>query len=183
VADVVEDDLPTLALGQGSVVSIDALGLDAPGTVTTIAPSTEASTASVVTFPVTVTLDDPDARIRPGMSADVEITVASATDAIAIPAVALQGTSGGYVVEVQTADGGTEARAVTVGLMTETLAEITSGLAEGDAVVVGTSADRIVTDSGQQGGFGGPGGFGSGLGGGGVRFVGGPPQGGPGGGD
>ena len=176
VADVVEDDLPTLAVGQGAVVSIDALGLDAAGTVTTIAPSTEATTDSVVTFPVTVTLDDTDARIKPGMSADVEITVASAPDAITVPAVALQGTTGSYLVQVATTDGASQPRVVEVGLVTETLAEITSGLSEGEAVVVGTSADRVTTDGAEQGGgFGGPGGLAGG-------FTGGPPPGGFGGG-
>ncbi len=73
VADVVESDVDSLAVGQPAVVSIDALGLDVDGTVTSISPSTTGSTSSVVTFPVEVTLNDPPASVRSGMSSDVEI--------------------------------------------------------------------------------------------------------------
>ena len=163
IADVVESDISSLQVGQPATVTIDAVGSDVPGTVTSIAPSTAGGTSSVVTFPVTVTLTDPSSIVRPGMSSDVEITIADAPGVVAVPAVALHGGRGGYTVSVVNADGSVEARPVTVGLVTETLAEIQSGVTEGEAVVVGTSADRIASaDSANAdtGGFGGPGGIG-----------------------
>ena len=94
-----------------------------------------------MTFPVTVTLEDPIEPIQPGMSADVEITIAQAADVVTVPLRRSPrhrpATSSG-----RGRDGGVEPRAVTVGLVTETLAEIQSGLAEGEPVVVGTSAER-----------------------------------------
>jgi RND family efflux transporter MFP subunit len=162
VADVVESDIASVAVGQSAVVGIDALGIDVPGTVTSIAPSTDGGTSSVVTFPVTVTLDEPDASVRSGMSADVSITIAEATGVVAVPVAALQGFGGSYGVEVVLDDGTTELRPVSVGLVTETLAEVTSGVEEGEEVVVGTAATQVTTDDDSSGGFpaGGPaGGF------------------------
>jgi macrolide-specific efflux system membrane fusion protein len=159
IADVVESDVDSLAVGQPAVVSIDALGLDVEGTVTSISPSTTGSTSSVVTFPVTVTLSDPPASVRSGMSSDVEITIAEAADVVAVPAAALSGSDGNYSVRVATAAGGVEPRSVSVGLVTESLAEIQSGVAAGEEVVVGTATDRTSTSDGDEPGFGGPGGF------------------------
>ncbi len=145
VADVVESDISSVAVGQPAVVSIDALDLDVAGTVTSVAPTTTGTTSSVVTYPVTVTLSDPAETIRPGMSSDVEITIAQAADVVAVPAVALMGSNGNYAVRVATSGGGVEIRPVTVGLVTETLAEIQSGLTAGEQVIVGTSADRVTS--------------------------------------
>ena len=77
-ADVTESDLPSVKVGQAATVTIAALGLDEPGTVTAVSPSTTATSGSVVSFPVTVTLTDPDAAIRAGMSTDVTISIAQA---------------------------------------------------------------------------------------------------------
>ncbi|MFV2064783.1 MAG: efflux RND transporter periplasmic adaptor subunit [Chloroflexota bacterium] len=177
VADVVESDVSSLALGQTAMVSIDALELDVPGTVTSIAPSTDGGTSSVVTFPVTVTLIDPDPAIKPGMSTDVEITIAEAPGVVAVPVLALRGSQGAYTIAVASPDGGMETRQVTIGLVTESLAEVRSGILEGESVIVGTDTARVISDE-QAGGFGGPGGFGGGFrglqgGGGGFRGGGG----------
>ena len=172
VADVVESDVSSVEVGQPAVVSIDALDTEVAGTVTSVSPTTTGDGSSVVTFPVTVTLTDPGEAVRSGMSSDVEITLAEAADAVTVPAVALMGSDGQYMVRVVASDGSVEMRAVTVGLVSETLAEVQSGLAEGEAVIVGTDTDRTgtadeVTD------FAGPGGF-EGLGG---LSGGAPPQG------
>ena len=52
------------------------------------------------------------------MSADVTIVVAQAADAVAVPAIAVSGTSGSYTVRVLGTDGTVETRSVEVGLMT-----------------------------------------------------------------
>ncbi len=163
VADVVESDVSSVEVGQPAVVSIDALDTEVAGTVTSVSPTTTGDGSSVVTFPVTVTLTDPGEAVRSGMSSDVEITLAEAADAVTVPAVALMGSDDQYMVRVLATDGSVEMRAVTVGLVSETLAEVQSGLAEGEAVIVGSDTDRTgtadeVTD------FAGPGGF-EGLGG------------------
>ena len=111
----------------------------------------------MVSYPVVVTLTDPPATLRSGMSADVTITIASATNVLTVPAEALRGTDGDYRVLILDADGQPQAQAVEVGLVTNTAAEIKSGLAEGQEVVTGTSSasSGTTTTPGFGGGFGG----------------------------
>jgi macrolide-specific efflux system membrane fusion protein len=152
--DVVESDLADVKVGQAAKVAVSAVDADIDGTVSAISPVANADSGSgVVSYPVTVTLTEPPATLRSGMSADVTITVASATNVLTVPAAALRGTEGDYSVLLLGADGQPQAQPVEVGLVTNTSAEIKSGLTEGQAVVTGTSAAQTSTSA--NGGFGG----------------------------
>lgn len=164
--DVVESDLSDVKVGQTADVTIGALDADVTGTVTAISPIAGDASSGVVSYPVTITLSDAPADARAGMSADVTVTIASATNVLTVPASALQGTGGDYRVLILGADGTPVATPVEVGLVSSTLAEITSGLDEGTAVVTGTASDLAGTDQGNGGGFVG-GGVGVPIGGGG----------------
>jgi HlyD family secretion protein len=72
-----------------------------------------------------------------GMTADVEVIAAQARGALLVPVEALHETSPGqYTVVVVRSDGTLETRAVTVGLMDPTNAEILSGLELGETVSI-----------------------------------------------
>lgn len=157
--DVVESDLVGIELGQEATVTIDALGTEAEGTVTAISPVAGDGSSGVVAFPVTVTLTQAPANARAGMSADVTITIASATGVLTVPSSALQGSDGDYAVMTLGADGTPQRQPVGVGLLTSTTAEITSGLTEGTAVVTGTAADLIGTATQGNGRFSNGGGI------------------------
>jgi HlyD family secretion protein len=169
---VTEDDILDLAVGQEATVAISATGDTAIGTVTSVSPVASTSGSStVVSYTVIVTLDEAagttaakgsdapavataaaspattSAAPLPGMSAEITIVIAEATDALAVPAIALSGTAGSYTVRVLNSDGTVEARSVDVGLIASDYAQITGGLAEGEAVVTGSSADRTSTSS------------------------------------
>jgi macrolide-specific efflux system membrane fusion protein len=152
---VVESDIASITLGQTASVTIAALG-SAPleGTVASIAPSGSATgNNGVVSFAVAVTLTDAPAGLRPGMSADVTITTATAPGVLAIPSRALNGAAGAYRVRVIGADGTISVKDVVVGLITDSLAEIKSGLQAGERVVTGTSsAQNQATTTGGGGG-------------------------------
>jgi RND family efflux transporter MFP subunit len=155
--DVVESDLASVEVGQTAMVSIDAVGADVTGTVTAISPlATEGG--SIVSYPVTVVLDETPEDAHDGMSADVTITTATADGVLTVPTAALQGTEGNYRVRTLAADGTVTAVPVEVGLATASLAEITSGLSAGTTVVTGTASDLAGTTTTGTGGFGGPGG-------------------------
>jgi macrolide-specific efflux system membrane fusion protein len=158
-ADFTETDLPSLKLDQPATVTIDAIGAAVPGKVVAIAPSAASSSGSVVTYSVTIELNEPPAAARPGMSAKAAVTTAEAAGVISVPAVALNGSAPSYTVLVVGADGSTESRNVTVGLVTSSQAEIQSGLQAGEAVVIGTTAALNQTTT-TSGGFGLPGGGG-----------------------
>jgi membrane fusion protein, macrolide-specific efflux system len=173
-AEVVETDVSSMKLQQPATVTVSAIGANLDGTVTAIAPTattgSSGSSSSVVSYAVTVALANPPVTLRAGMTADVTITTASATNVLAVPAAALRGSADNYTVLVMGAAGTPEARPVTVGLITSSLVEIKSGLSAGDVVVTGTnSTQRTTTGTG----IGGGGGFNV-TGGGGGTFRGGP---------
>ena len=155
--DVVESDLASVEVGQTATVSIDAVGADVTGTVTAISPLATQG-GSVVSYPVTVVLDETPEDAHAGMSADVTITTATAEGVLTVPTAALQGTEGNYRVRTLAVDGTVTAVPVEVGLATASLAEITSGLSAGTTVVTGTASDLAGTSTTGTGGFGGPGG-------------------------
>jgi membrane fusion protein, macrolide-specific efflux system len=151
--DVVESELADVEVGQKASVTIDAIGATVEGTVTAISPTAGDSTSNVVAYPVTVTLEETPADARPGMSADIAITIASATDVVTVPSSALQGAEGDHAVLTLGADGNPQRVPVQVGLITNATAEITSGLEAGTPVVIGTTTDLIGTSN--SGGFSG----------------------------
>ena len=152
--DVVESDLAAIKTGQTANISVTAISATLTGTVTAISPTASTSSQGVVSYPVTITIQDPPATARAGMSADVTITTASATNVLVVPASALQGTTGNYTVLVLEANGTTRRIPVEVGLVTNATAEIKSGLSEGMNVVTGTTADLLGTNT-NNGRFGG----------------------------
>ena len=159
---VVESDITSISIGQQATVTISAINATLNGTVGSIAPSSSSSSGSngVVQYAVEITLDAPPQTLKPGMSADISIVTASASAVLAIPSRALSGSVGNYTVRVVGADGTVSTVAVTVGLVTSSLAEIQSGLQAGDRVVTGTSSTQQTGTGG--GGFGGIGGLGGG---------------------
>ncbi len=161
-ATVTETDYPSLKVGQAVTVSITALDKTATGTVKEIDPTgTSSGTGGVVSYPVIVSIDPVPDGTASGMSADIEVVTAEASDVLSVPATALNGRDGNYAVRVLGADGVPTATAVEVGLVTSSLAEIKSGLTEGQTVVTGTSTAQTGAAATTGGG---------GLGGGGLGF-------------
>ena len=156
---VVESDIAAIKVDQEATVAIAALDASLVGKVVSIDPvGTASGTNGVVTFAVNVKLASPPAGLRPGMSADITIVAASATNVIAIPSRALSGTADAYTVRVMAGDGSVSVRDVEVGLVTSSLAEIKSGLQAGERVVTGTSTTQNTTTTGGAGGGTFPGG-------------------------
>jgi len=175
-ASVVESDLSSVKVGQKVAITVSAVNASLTGTVASIAltPSTTSGSSSVVSYPVTVSIDGTNDQLRSGMSSDVSITVAQAANVRVVPTAALSGSNGNYVARVLAADGSVTAAVVEVGLVTTSGAEIRSGLSEGQTVVTGTVSSTTTgtgaTNNGNRGvtgGFGGGGFGGGGFGGGG----------------
>jgi len=142
-ATVTETDLPSVKVGQAATLRINALGVTAAGTVIAISPQGSVSgSTGVVSYPIAIALHTPPPGTTAGMSAQVAVVIAQAKNVLAVPAIALNGSAGHYVVRVLDASGRPHDRSVGVGLVTASLAQITSGLAAGDLVVTGTTAPR-----------------------------------------
>lgn len=157
-ASVVESDVAKMAVGQTADVSIAAVDADLTGKVKSIAPTATGNTSgNVVDYAVTISLQNPPTGVRAGMTADVTITIASADNVLTVPAAALRGTTGNYSVLVMGADGTPTPQGVEVGLVTNTTAEIKSGLSEGQQVVTGVANAQTGNPTVTNGGFGGGG--------------------------
>jgi HlyD family secretion protein len=152
--EVAESEVVALALGQTAVVRVDALP-DTPlaGRVAEIG-SSGVKTGDVVKFRVKGALDRPDPRVRPGMTAKVEITTRTAGQAVAVPQQAVQtrwldekgkevqrregDTSQRELSAVYVLVGGKAARReVKTGVHDELWVEVSEGLAEGDEIITG----------------------------------------------
>jgi multidrug efflux pump subunit AcrA (membrane-fusion protein) len=158
-----ETDLQNLKIGQAAAITINALtDTKYTGKVSKISETGTYANGNS-TFTVTITLDK-TANVKIGMSADVEIVTASATDAVAVPIEAVTGSGDQAVVTVVKSDGTTSPVSVKLGLANDAYVQITSGLAAGDTIQYTVKTSN---SSGNTGGFG-RGGTGSmqGLGGG-----------------
>jgi macrolide-specific efflux system membrane fusion protein len=159
VAAFTETDLPSLQVGQAADITINATGQTTTGKVISISPTaaTAGSGSSVVTYDVDIALDQVPPGTTAGMTAQASVTTASASNAIAVPPTAIDGTTGNYYVQVLGSSGQPQDVPVQVGLIGSSLAQITSGLTAGEQVVVGTSSS-LQSSSASGGGFGGLGG-------------------------
>ncbi|RQQ05721.1 macrolide transporter subunit MacA [Burkholderia stagnalis] len=86
---------------------------------------------------------NPGHRLRISMTAQVNILLGSARNALSIPAAALgaKDKDGRSAVRVLRADGTLDTRAVRTGINTNVKVEVLAGLKEGERVVIGDAAD------------------------------------------
>ncbi len=168
VLSVDEVDLDQIAVGQETVIRLESWpDAQISGQVATIAPtSANEAGSSLVTFPVYLTLGETDLPIRVGMTANAELELARRENTLLVPngAIQVDRSNGTYsVILVQTNEQGLplyETVPVTIGLRDSDNTEVTSGLAEGDEVLIpDPTADDLFTP-GQGPGGGGPGGGG-----------------------
>jgi macrolide-specific efflux system membrane fusion protein len=165
-ADFAEADATKLTTGMAARVTWNALtGATATGKVTSIDP-TATTNNNVVSYGVVVDLTTLPKGIRIGQSTNVVVTTASKQNVLAVPSTAVSGAGTIGVVTVY-ANGTTRRRPVGIGLVGDTLTEITSGLQAGDEVVLPTVTSSGTTTNPFGGGLGGLGGGGLGGGGGG----------------
>lgn len=160
--DVSEIDVDKVQIGQEAEVTLDAIpGNIYHGKVTDIA-TVSTTTSGAVNFTVTVEITDADARVRPGMTAEVKIAVGKQEDVLLIPLQAIQTENGQQVVYVQQPGQAPMAVPVELGISSEEYSALVSGeIKEGDPVVLNPAAMNGDTNQGMM--FGpGPGGPGGG---------------------
>jgi len=105
-AEVDETDVVTVRPGQEAAITVDAIpDVEFPGTVATVGNSgrgrSRGSTDQAVNFEVTVRFRDADPRLRPGMTADVEIRTETRRGVLTVPIQALVARSRGSVLDLR----------------------------------------------------------------------------------
>ena len=169
-----ESDAVKVSPGQPATVTVDALpGQELGAHVIEVAP-VSTTNSGVVSYNVTLQLDQSASGLRPGMTASAQVVVAQAEGAVTISPAALSRSGGQQTVTVLRA-GRKVVQPVVVGVRGDNAVEILAGLEPSDRVLITstTFASAAATGglrSGATGvGGGGPGGgFGGGGGGGGL---------------
>ena len=140
-AHVNQADVPRLKVNQVVEVTVEAVpGLSVTGVVERIAPQATIKN-NIKGFAARILLRNVDPRIRPGMTANIKIPVASADNVAAVPLAAVfterDPETGQFerFVYVQH-DGTAEKRNVKVGVSDFFYAEIQSGLSAGEVVLL-----------------------------------------------
>ncbi len=130
-----ELDVASVKLGQAANITLDALPNEqVTGSVTFISPISTIR-AGIVSYATTITLENPSAELKDGMSATAEVVVERRDNVLLVPNTVIQGTLQNPMVVVFV-DGKQEQRQITLGLSDGFNTEVLSGLEEGEEVVV-----------------------------------------------
>lgn len=173
-----EKDIAKIAVGQSANVTYPAFpDIVSQGTVTAIASVANSDSSyggGSVTFNVDILIEAPDARLKPGMTAEVSVVTEQLDDVVMVPTMALMTEDGeNYYVNLATDNEGKETRRVKVTVVTQNDNEAVIGktqvkrddqgneinadipetkLRDGDTIVVDTGAGATA-DGGASGGM------------------------------
>jgi membrane fusion protein (multidrug efflux system) len=121
------------AVRPGSAVTFSVDEGDAvDGRVYAIEPRIDQTTR---TLQVRATASNPSGRLRPGSFAEITVRLSRQAQAITVPSEAVVPQTGGKAAVFVAASGKAEQRSVGVGIRTNRVVQITSGLAPGDTVI------------------------------------------------
>jgi RND family efflux transporter MFP subunit len=137
VIPVPESAVSRVRLGSSVDVTVQSLNKTVSGTVARFAGRLDTETR---TMRVEVDVPNPRGELVPGMYADATLVLQDARGAIVAPVQAIDRTETGARVLVVGRDEKLEARNVSLGLEDADRVEVTSGLREGDMVVIGSRA-------------------------------------------
>jgi len=136
-----EIDIAMVQLGQEANILLDALpDEEVKGEVAFISP-VGTTLAGVVSYDTTITLENPAAELRDGMSATAEVIIERRDDVLFIPNRALRGNWENPKVLVLV-DEQAEEREITLGLTDGINTEVLSGLEEGEKVELPASGEQ-----------------------------------------
>jgi len=136
-AGVNEVDVGKIRLGQDVVIDVDAYpNVKYSGLITHIAPAAR-DEQGVKIFDVEIDIIDSDERLRPGMTANIEIQGDHKTDILTVPVEAVFKKQGRYVAYVfDGSENEPVEREVVTGISNISSVEIMEGLEEGETVTL-----------------------------------------------
>lgn len=144
VADFAEADAADISVGDAARVTFEALpGIEAQGQVTAIATASSTSTSGLVTYEVRLALSEVPAGVLPGMTASIAVTVDEATGVLVLPQGAITTEAGTSRVELLGAENSRTVVEVTTGVQGDVTTEVTTGVGEGDVIVIPSADDGV----------------------------------------
>ena len=153
LASVDESGIGKIRVGQRVNVSADSYPGEAfEATVNRVA-TTGTEVSNVVTFEVKIEVTSANkAKLKPGMTANVDIITATADDALIVPVAAIYLVARDNKVTVQAAPGKTTEETVTTGLTDGDDQQILSGLSQGQTVIVKDETPSRFANNAKKGG-------------------------------
>ncbi len=153
-----EGEVAKVKLGLVANITIDAVGAARmTGRVTSLDPIATIQ-SGVPVYGVDVTIDLPNAQVKPGMTGTATVIVASKQGVLTVPNLAIRTAANRRYLQVLK-DGEAVDAEVTFGIANDTTTEVMSGVAEGDLVVLPAARTTATARPGVGGGGlgGGPG--------------------------
>jgi RND family efflux transporter MFP subunit len=144
VIPVPESSVRYIRVGDPVDVLVPSLNRRFPGKVTRFSVDVREDTRTMHTE---VDVPNPDRLLIPGMYAEATLTLEARDNVLAVPLEAVNYVGDQTTVDVVSPSGKVEDRVVTVGLQTSTDAEVVSGVAEGESVIV---SDRSGLSPGEE---------------------------------
>jgi multidrug efflux pump subunit AcrA (membrane-fusion protein) len=129
-------DVGKLAKEQSVAIVPEGTSDTLSGKIVSVGVMATAGSSGDAEFPVVVAIDGDHPELFAGISAELGITYETKTDVLAVPSTAItQNEAGDSVVQVRR-DGQVTEQVVQDGVSADSMTEITSGLTDGDVVVV-----------------------------------------------
>ncbi len=153
VVPVPESAVPLLRLGNTMRVRVTALNRDFEGRVARFSDALDAETRTMHTE---IDVENPDGTLKEGMYAETTLTLQHQDNALTVPLQALERNSSGATVLMVDSNGVIQEREIKLGSEDSERAEVMSGLAENDRVIVARQGEytagekveaRIVSDA------------------------------------
>jgi HlyD family secretion protein len=133
-----ETEIAKVKIGQRAEVTLDALPDESfTGKVTAVSPKATVQ-QNIAVFYATVTVENPELKLRPGMTSEVEIIAQEYQNVVVIPKRAVQTVRNRTYVNLQKRDGTEELTRVTIAAEDGTNVVIDSGLSPRDRVILTT---------------------------------------------
>lgn len=149
VVPFAESDAARLASDQDASVTFDAApNVTMTGKVIAVASSATV-TSGVVNYYATISLDSASNALKEGMTSNATVVVSSATNVLTVPNLAITRLGGQAYVNLY-ANGQQVQTAIETGVVGDTYTEVTSGLTEGQQVVIPTL--RVPAGTSSRGG-------------------------------
>ena len=150
-----ESDAAQVSQNQKVDVSVDAIaGLVKQGTVAAVAPAAD-TINGVVSYYATIVLNESDPRLKDGQTAQADVLTKTVENVLRVPGAAVRQDGGASVVNIPGPDGTPVPTPVTTGLQGDQFTEITSGLQDGQDVVLPQATVTATQGGGGPNGGGG----------------------------
>jgi len=141
-----ETDVPSVQIGQKATITFDSIPNETFTGVVATVDRIGAVSSNVTSYTANIKLDSGSDQILPNMAATADIIVDTATDALYVPSAALV-TQNGTTYARTLANGKEVDVEVVTGISSDTDTVVTSGLTEGETVIIGTTSKTSSTTS------------------------------------